>query len=145
MKYLLDTDHLSILQRQTGNAYDNLLSQMSRHPLSDFSVSIITFHEQLIGSHTYVNHARNNNDLIEGYNRMNRLVASFMSLPELLSFDRSAMDIFSSLKAQRIQIGTMDLRIASIAISENLILLTRNQKDFIKVPSLEIQDWTIGD
>jgi hypothetical protein len=30
MKYLLDTDHLSILQRQTGDAYDNLLSQMSR-------------------------------------------------------------------------------------------------------------------
>ncbi len=53
MKYLLDTDHLSILQRQTGKDYINLVARMAHHPLLDFAVSIITFHEQILGCHAY--------------------------------------------------------------------------------------------
>jgi tRNA(fMet)-specific endonuclease VapC len=37
----------------------------------------------------------------------------------------------------------MDLRIASIAISRGLVLLTRNARDFSKIPELVIEDWTI--
>ncbi len=45
MKYLLDTDHLSILQRQTGQDYINISARMAQYPLSDFTVSSVTFHE----------------------------------------------------------------------------------------------------
>lgn len=55
MKYLLDTDHLSILQRQTGTDYSNLSTRMAQYPLSDFAVSIVTFHEQMLGCHAYIN------------------------------------------------------------------------------------------
>jgi tRNA(fMet)-specific endonuclease VapC len=37
----------------------------------------------------------------------------------------------------------MDLRIASIALSQDLTLLTRNHRYFSKVPQLRIEDWTI--
>jgi len=37
----------------------------------------------------------------------------------------------------------MDLRIASIALSRGLTLLTRNSRDFSKVPRLVIENWTI--
>jgi tRNA(fMet)-specific endonuclease VapC len=37
----------------------------------------------------------------------------------------------------------MDLRIASIAISRSLVLLTRNARDFGKIPELVMEDWTI--
>ncbi|MBW4555000.1 MAG: hypothetical protein KME59_03505 [Trichormus sp. ATA11-4-KO1] len=53
MKYLLDTDHLSILQRQAGQDYTSLSTRMAHYPLSDFAVSTVTFHEQVLGSHTY--------------------------------------------------------------------------------------------
>jgi hypothetical protein len=48
MKYLLDTDHLSILQRQAGRDYSSLATLMAHYPLSDFAVSTVTFHEQLL-------------------------------------------------------------------------------------------------
>jgi tRNA(fMet)-specific endonuclease VapC len=36
----------------------------------------------------------------------------------------------------------MDLKIASIAISNKAILVSRNLKDFEQVPDLTVQDWT---
>jgi tRNA(fMet)-specific endonuclease VapC len=37
MKYLFDTDHLSILQRRSGDADANLSARIARHRLSDFA------------------------------------------------------------------------------------------------------------
>ncbi|BAZ87122.1 type II toxin-antitoxin system VapC family toxin [Dolichospermum compactum] len=89
MKYLLDTDHLSILQRQTGNDYSNLSTRMNCYPLSDFAVSTVTFHEQMLGCHAYINRARNSNDVVKGYEMMTRLLNDFKVLP-LVSFDIGA-------------------------------------------------------
>ncbi len=57
MRYLLDTDHLSILQRQSGEDYVSLSTRMAGYPVSDFVTSTVTFHEQMLGSHAYINRA----------------------------------------------------------------------------------------
>ncbi|MFB2771954.1 type II toxin-antitoxin system VapC family toxin [Pelatocladus sp. BLCC-F211] len=142
MKYLLDTDHLSIIQRQTGQDYLNLSTRMTQYPLSEFAVSIVTFHEQLLGSHTYISRARNENEVVKGYEMMVRLVNDFKVLP-LVSFDAGSAAALSQLQAQRIQLARMDARIAAIALSRKLVLLTRNHRDFSKVPGLLIEDWTV--
>ena len=142
MKYLLDTDHLSILQRQAGKDFSNLSMRMVQYPLSDFAVSTVTFHEQMLGSHTYINRARNLNDVVKGYEMMTRLVTDFKVLP-LISFDAGAATTFDQFQAQRIQLAKMDARIAAIALSRGLILLTRNHRDFGKVAGLLIEDWTV--
>ena len=60
----------------------------------------------------------------------------------VLDFDENAAVIFKNLKANKIRIGTMDLKIASIAIANEAILVSRNLKDFEAVPNLTVQDWT---
>mgnify|MGYP001796504600 CR=1 FL=1 len=142
MKYLLDTDHLSILQRQAGQDYINLSTRMANYPISDFAVSTITFHEQMLGSHTYINRARKLDDVVKGYEMMPRLVQDFKVLP-LVSFDAGAAISLSQLNSQLIKLGKMDARIAAIALSCGLILLTRNHRDFSKVTGLAIEDWTV--
>ena len=142
MKYLLDTDHLSILQRQAGQDYINLSTRMAHYTLSDFAISTVTFHEQMLGSHTYINRARNLKDMVKGYEMMTRLVRDFKVLP-LVSFDMNAATALSQLLSQRVQMGKMDARIAAIALSCGLTLLTRNHRDFSKVSGLVIEDWTV--
>ena len=141
MKYLLDTDHLSILQRKSGKDYQNLSRRMADYLLSDFTVSTITFHEQILGCHSFINRARNLNDVVKGYEMMTRLINDFKILP-LLPFDTNAAIIFNQIQSQRIQLAKMDTRIAAIALSHKLILLTRNYQHFSKIPGLLIEDLT---
>ncbi len=143
MKYLLDTDHLSILQRQVGEDYNNLRKRMAQHSLSDFAVSIVTFHEQMLGSHAYINRARTLNQVVKGYEIMARIVSNFKVLP-VASFDASAATAYTELESQRIQLAKMDARIAAIALSRDLTLLTRNHRDFSKVSGLVLEDWTVA-
>lgn len=141
MKYLLDTDHFSILQRGSGRDYALLLARLAQHPLSDLAVSIVSFHEQAIGAHTYISRARSPADVVRGYALLDEIRFAFTTTP-VIPFDDAAAARFSQLEAQSIRVATMDLRIASIALSRQLTLLTRNASDFAKVPQLKIKDWT---
>jgi tRNA(fMet)-specific endonuclease VapC len=142
MKYLLDTDHISLLQRRSGTVYATLLLRISQNPLTDFALSMVSFHEQVLGAHDFINRAQSNEELRRGYVMLGQVLEGF-SVATVLPFDETAIALFDQLRAQRIRISTMDLRIASIALSRGSILLTRNVRDFDKVPNLETQDWTI--
>jgi tRNA(fMet)-specific endonuclease VapC len=72
---------------------------------------------------------------------MNKLVRSVKVIP-VIGFDDLAAATFQDFKSRKIKLATMDLRIAAIATTKQIILLTRNYKDFVKVPGLVIEDWT---
>lgn len=60
----------------------------------------------------------------------------------VLDFDSKAANVFVELKSQGVRVGTMDLRIAAIAIANNVTLLTRNTVNFERVVNLHFEDWT---
>ena len=142
MKYLLDTDHISFLQRRTGSEFTNLTARIAQHSPADFALSVISFHEQVLGAHTFINRAQTKTDVIRGYTLLLETLQGFSTAP-VLPFDAGAIAIFDELRTQKIRVSTMDLRIAAIALSQNLVLLTRNVSDFSKVPELVTQDWTV--
>jgi tRNA(fMet)-specific endonuclease VapC len=141
VKFLLDTDHLSILQRQSGPEFAALAAHIANHPATDLALSVVSFHEQVLGCHAYLNRARRAADLVRGYDLLGRVLRDF-SVAQVLPFDAAAATVFDGLVAQRIKLATMDLRIAAVALAQNLTLLTRNVQDFGKVPGLATQDWT---
>jgi tRNA(fMet)-specific endonuclease VapC len=61
----------------------------------------------------------------------------------VIPFDAAAAVVFEGLVSQRVRVGTMDLRIAAIALSREMVLVTRDMSDFRKVPGLHIEHWTV--
>lgn len=142
MKFLLDTDHITFLQQQSGSEFATLCNRMARHSPADFAYSLVSFHEQVLGVHGYINRARTTADVAHGYSMLGRLHRDFASVV-VLPFDAAADRTFDGLIARRVRVGTMDLRIASIALSRGLTVLTRNLGDFRRVPGLMAEDWTV--
>ncbi|MCL1470991.1 type II toxin-antitoxin system VapC family toxin [Argonema antarcticum] len=68
----------------------------------------------------------------------------FFKQVNVLEFNHDAYSCYTELLRQRIRIGTQDLRIAAIAISRNGILVTRNRRDFERVPGLVFEDWSVS-
>ena len=139
--YLLDSDHLSILQRQRGPEFEALAKRCSDLKGEDFFVSVISFHEQFNGWIKYIAQAKDSASLVLGYTELEKVVDNF-ARAQVLGFGPAAAEIYDDLRKQRIRIGAMDLRIASIAIANQLTLLTKNTVDFERVPNLVFSDWT---
>ena len=140
--FLLDTDPIGIIQMRTQPAYGRLTARMALHPPAAFFLPIISLHEQVMGANQYVNQARNIQGVVQGYHYFEQIRTTFAT-GQVLPFDVAAATRFELLRQQRVRIGTMDLRIAAIALSRHLIVLTRNTRDFGQVPGLQVEDWTV--
>jgi tRNA(fMet)-specific endonuclease VapC len=137
---LLDTDHFSMLQSSHADA-SGLRTRIAQLPTANAYVSIISFQEQLKGWLAYIHRAKKSADVLKGFFFLRELIKQYNAFP-VLPFDQAAFLEFEELKHQRIRIGTSDLRIAAIAKANGAKLLSRNLRDFRRVPNLEIEDWT---
>ncbi len=141
MNYLFDTDHVSILQSRSGPEFLILDARVASQPATDLAFSIVSFHEQVLGAHNFINQTRTAVGVTRGYGLLATILDAFSGV-QVLPFDASAAAVFDDLRAKRVRIATMDLRIAATALSRGLIVLTRNTRDFGQVPGLVTEDWT---
>jgi tRNA(fMet)-specific endonuclease VapC len=139
--YLLDTDHIAILQRRVEPEYSNLSHQLLYVSPDAVFLSVISFHEQVAGWQAYLNKARKPESVILAYKMFELILVDF-ARSHILPFDEPASAKFQELRSAKVRIATMDLRIAAIALSRNQTLLTRNTVDFAHVPNLKFEDWT---
>lgn len=138
---ILDTDCLSVLERRTVNAYDNLIRNLDRFSPDDIATTIITFEEQMRGWMAYLSRLKNVQQQVFAYETLLAYFDYFKAI-NIVSFDDQAAKIFTELKNAKIRVGTMDLKIASIVIATDSILISRNLKDFEQIPDLAVYDWT---
>jgi tRNA(fMet)-specific endonuclease VapC len=142
MKFLLDTDHISVLQKQSGPEYALFMARIARVDRADLALCIVSFHEQVLGCNACMAKARTSSGTVRGYERFDRVLTAFAAAL-VLPFDGNVAAVFDRLVVQRPRIATMDLRISSIALSQGFTLLTPNSRDFRRVPGSVIEDWTI--
>jgi tRNA(fMet)-specific endonuclease VapC len=139
--YLLDTDHITILQSESRPAIDRLQQRMRQYPAEHFAASVVSVHEQSLGAHEQVKRARNLKQLAFGYWRFSQLVNTYKKI-EVLPFNLEAAIICDGFPAACKRVATMDRRIAATALAHGCTLLTRNVRDFQAFPDLRVEDWT---
>lgn len=138
--FVFDTDHLAILQRKNEPELTHIRARMSQFRSNDFFVSIVSFHEQVIGWCAHLARAKSQRDITFGYRMFRNVLLDFAAL-QVLDYNESASQVYASLK--KIRTKTMDLRIASVTLANDMTLLTRNTVDFERVPGLRFEDWTL--
>ena len=138
--YILDTDHLSILERG-GATSQRLLQRLATVDPTQLGASIISYEEQMRGWLSYVAKAQTIDGQIEAYRQMKRQLENYCTIP-IIEFDQQAALEFKHLKKLYPRLGTMDLKIAAITLVNQAVLLTRNITDFRQISNLQIEDWS---
>lgn len=138
MLYILDTDHISLLQR----GQQQVIANLSRVDVADRAVSIVTVAEQVQGRLAVIRRARTEAEAARAFTNLQNTIAFYQTV-QVLPYNDEAAAKFEQLRQRKIRIGTQDLRIAAIAISHNATLITRNARDFGRVPDLSLEDWSV--
>lgn len=136
--WVLDTDHVSLFQQN----YPILTGRINAVNPEEIGVTVITLEEQFYGRLNGIRRANSPEKLISAYAKLSATWNYFATV-NLLDFDLDASNCFAELLRLKIRIGTQDLRIAAVVMSRNAILVTRNRRDFERVPGLRFEDWTI--
>ena len=138
---ILDTDHLSTLDRDTIEAF-NLGRRLASVSPEEVAVTIITYEEQMRGWFAVVAQARTTPQQIEAYRKLRRFINQYSRI-NLVDYDAAAAGEFEQLRQAKVRVGTKDLRIAAICLANKAVLLSRNLRHFQQVPGLKVEDWSV--
>lgn len=128
MSHLLDSNVVIALL----NGDDRVLGELRRRKPSEVLLPSIVLHELYYGA--FKSRRREAN------------LARFEAMRlEILAFDRAdaraSGEIRARLVAEGTPIGPYDVLIAGQALARDLILVTRNTREFSRVPGLKLENW----
>lgn len=131
MSYLLDTD---IIIYWLNNAYPSIQHRIKTIDNENIFISSITVAELYFGAY--------NSSKIEDNIK---LLDEFTAEIKILPLNKNSGKIFGKIKSELKKTGEIindsDLFIASIALHNNLCLVTNNEKHFNRIPELAIENW----
>jgi len=130
--YCFDTDTLSAVIRRDPPLH--LIRRLAQVPPAEQATTTINLGELLYGAAK------------RGSERLMRQVREVVSAAtSVLAFDEQAAEVYGPLRARLEREGRRldepDLRIASIALSRELIVVTGNVRHFSRVPGLVVENW----
>ena len=137
MIYVLDTDILTLYQGLHAAVWHRA---RQRRP-DELAITVISVEEQLSGWYRRLRQARKPDQLAVVYQRLATTV-QLLSGWQILSFTQPAIIRYDQLRAARLNVRKMDLRIAAIALENSATVVTRNRQDFLRIPGLQIEDWS---
>ncbi len=81
--------------------------------------------------------------LADWYDRLVTRLLPIWRRFDVLAFPQPTIQRFQRLRALRLNVGLMDLRLAAVALENNLIIVTRNMRDFGRIAGLQTEDWSV--
>ncbi len=133
---ILDTVTLSLLERKDLK----VLRRLAVVSPSELAVTVINIEEQMTGWQIYLRRAKTDKELAVAYEKLAASVRVLSGM-RVLGFSEPAIARYNTLLAMKLNVGKMDLRIAVIALEEGATVITRNLRDFQRVPELAYENW----
>ena len=131
--YLFDTDTITNIVKPRPSV--NLLRRLEKIPRKQQFISTITILEIVYGSEKSQRPEYH----------LNNLETILLPAVNIVSFDTKAAYICGRIRAELEKQGRpldlADLEIASIAISNDFILVTNNVRHFERLPMLKYENW----
>lgn len=137
---LLDTDHLTVLKYSDSDRYARLHGRLLAAAPERIGTSIVNVKEQMRGWLSAIAKERTLQRQINAYRELTDLFDFFAKF-DILSLSLEAVELFQGFRTSGIKIGTMDLKMACIAVANQALFLTANRRDFEKVPGLRFENW----
>ncbi len=133
VKYLFDTDSISVLMR--GRAPAGFIDRLSATKGMGQAISAVTVYEVYFGAWRSPEPER----------FITIFETKVLPLVEVLYFDDTAARIAGRIRAERERAGRpialADLQIAAIALASGSILVTGNSRHFADIPGLDSENW----
>ena len=131
-RYLLDTNIVIYIRTRR---HQKALQRLSMHSHGEAVFSVISHGELLCGCHKSI-HPAQSLAVLESIIQF----VPVMPLPETTAKHYGA--VRAELERRGERIGNNDLWIAAHALAAGLILVTNNEREFQRVPGLQIENWT---
>ena len=137
--YILDSDIIRLLRDRHPQVESRVLAISAPDQIA---TTVINVHEGVMGWHTYLMKAKTPKEVERGYQEFARTVSGFAGLP-ILVYSQGAISRCDGLVKLKLGVKKNDLRIAAIALEAGGIVVTRNLRDFQRVPGLVCEDWSV--
>jgi tRNA(fMet)-specific endonuclease VapC len=137
--YILDTDIVGFVQQRHPAVLQHL---QPLSPADTVATTIVTMEEDIGGWLPACRRAHDGAARTQAYTRLHKALLFYRQVA-WLPFTDAAATRFDQLRAQKLRLGTNDLCIAAITLSVGGVLVTRNSKDFRRIPDLVVEDWTL--
>lgn len=131
--FALDTNTLIYFFRGEGRVAERLLAT----PPTEIAVPAVVVYELETGIAKSTDPARRRA-------QFDQVLEVVTVLPFGLDEAKAAGSLRAKLEAAGTPIGPMDTLIASTALAHRCVLVTRNLREFQRVPGLTIEDWYAG-
>jgi tRNA(fMet)-specific endonuclease VapC len=136
--FVLDTDMFSLYQ----DGDPAVVANIARHHGDRLVVTGTTVEELLAGWLHRVRIAKTDPDRAFGHAQYAGTIEALSGWP-VLPLTVPALGRLTALTRFRLNIGGNDLRIAAVALDVGGIVVTRNLRDFRRVPNLVCEDWSV--
>lgn len=120
-----------------------LVGRVATIPEDQWGVTVVTLEEIMRGRLRAIRRieaGKGTGEIVRAYELFQRSLAAFRHL-KVLPYTNIADAQYRSWQKEKVRVSTHDLRIAAIVVAHSATLVSRNRRDFERIPGLSVAFW----